>query len=68
MNEKTINYAMNNLKTISDDCDVSFHRKIDNVGIYVEFPNGRNLSLSEDEIYYQAQEHLEYEIEGLKHT
>ena len=65
MNVKTIEYALNNLKTISDDNDVKFH-KVESgkkLGIYVEFASGRNVSLSTDEIYYQAEEYLQHERE-----
>lgn len=47
--------AENNFKPIADD-----------KGIYIEFPSGRNLRLSDSEVIYQAEEFLQSQIELLK--
>ena len=61
MTRKAIKYAMKKLLIIENDNDhVTFHEKIDQLGIYVEFRCGKNVSISDDEIYYQAEEYLDY--------
>ena len=61
MTKEAIKYAMKRLRDIENDNDhVTFHEKIDQLGIYVEFRCGKNVSLSDDEIYYQAEEYLDY--------
>ena len=61
MTKEAIKYAMKRLREIENDNDhVTFHEKIDQLGIYVEFRCGKNVSLSDDEIYYQAEEYLDY--------
>jgi|TARA_R100001369_G_scaffold23183_1_gene42547 hypothetical protein len=66
MTKKAIKYAMKNLLIIENDNDVTFHEKIDQLGIYVEFRSGRNVSISDDEIYYQAEEYLDNEKRELR--
>ena len=66
MTKKAIKYAMKNLLIIENDNDVTFHEKIDQLGIYVEFESGRNVSISDDEIYYQAEEYLDNEKRELR--
>jgi hypothetical protein len=62
MTRKAIKYAMKKLLIIENDNDhVTFHEKIDQLGIYVEFRCGKNVSISDDEIYYQAAEYLDNE-------
>jgi|TARA_R110002049_G_scaffold154737_2_gene319405 hypothetical protein len=61
MTKEAIKYAMKWLSNIENDNDhVTFHEKTDQLGIYVEFRCGKNVSLSDDEIYYQAEEYLNY--------
>ena len=60
MTKEAIKYAMKNLLIIADDNDVTFHEKTDQLGIYVEFRSGRNVSISDDEIYHQAEEYLDH--------
>jgi hypothetical protein len=61
MTKEAIKYAMKRLRDIENDNDhVTFHEKIDQLGIYVEFRCGKNVSISDDEIYYQAEEYLDY--------
>jgi len=36
--------------------------------LYIEFPNGKNLQIAEDEIKYQATEYLQSEIENIKNN
>ena len=61
MTKEAIKYAMKRLRDIENDNDhVTFHEKIDQLGIYVEFRCGKNVSISDDEIYYQAEEYLSY--------
>jgi len=66
MTKEAIKYAMKNLLIIADDNDVTFHEKIDQLGIYVEFSSGKNVSISDDEIYYQAEEYLDNEKRALR--
>ena len=66
MTKEAIKYAMKNLLIIENDNDVTFHEKIDQLGIYVEFRSGRNVSISDDEIYYQAEEYLDNEKRELR--
>ena len=66
MTRKAIKYAMKKLLIIENDNDhVTFHEKIDQLGIYVEFRCGKNVSLSDDEIYYQAEEYLNYQAQEI---
>ena len=66
MTRKAIKYAMKKLLIIENDNDhVTFHEKIDQLGIYVEFRCGKNVSISDDEIYYQAEEYLNYQAQEL---
>ena len=67
MTRKAIKYAMKKLLIIENDNDhVTFHEKIDQLGIYVEFRCGKNVSISDDEIYYQAEEYLDNEKRALR--
>tara|TARA_R110002073_G_scaffold117860_3_gene256638 strand:+ start:188 stop:421 length:234 start_codon:yes stop_codon:yes gene_type:complete len=67
MTRKAIKYAMKKLLIIENDNDhVTFHEKIDQLGIYVEFSCGKNVSISDDEIYYQAEEYLDNEKRELR--
>ena len=69
MTKEAIKYAMKNLLIIENDNDhVTFHEKIDQLGIYVEFSCGKNVSISDDEIYYQAEEYLDHQKATLKWT
>ena len=69
MTKKAIKYAMKKLRLIEHDNDhVTFHEKIDQLGIYVEFSCGKNVSISDDEIYYQAEEYLDNEKRELRWT
>tara|TARA_R110000824_G_scaffold1687_2_gene8380 strand:+ start:1144 stop:1365 length:222 start_codon:yes stop_codon:yes gene_type:complete len=67
MNAKTIEYSMKQLQHIENDNDgVKFHQIKQNNGhlqIYVEFGCGKNITLSDDEVYYQATEYLKSEID-----
>jgi|TARA_R110002074_G_scaffold112436_1_gene240657 hypothetical protein len=66
MTREAIKYAMKRLRDIENDNDhVTFHEKIDQLGIYVEFRCGKNVSISDDEIYYQAEEYLNYQAQEL---
>jgi ribosomal protein S4E len=62
MNEKILQYAMNNIATITTD--EKFY--IGDNCIYIEFKDGRNLKISEDEVRYQATEYLQSEISYIK--
>lgn len=62
MNEKILQYAMNNIASITTD--EKFYMS-DNY-IYIEFKDGRNLKISEDEVRYQATEYLQSEISYIK--
>ena len=68
MTKEAIKYAMKNLLIIENDNDVTFHEKTDRLGIYVEFKSGKNVSISDDEIYYQAEEYLDHQKATLKWT
>ena len=72
MNAKTIEYAIKQLKVIEHDNDhVTFHAHRQSNGdrqIYVEFRCGKNVTISDDEVYYQAKEYLLNEIKSLKHS
>jgi len=61
---KKINYAMKQLELIG--AENNFKPIADEKGIYLEFPSGKNLRISEDEIAYQAEQFLRSEIEMLK--
>ena len=62
MTKKAIKYAMKRLLLIGNDNNqVTFREKTDQLGIYVEFRCGKNVSISDDEIYYQAEEYLDDE-------
>ena len=72
MNIKTIEYAMKQLKiTIeNDNDDVTFHQIKQTNGelhIYAEFRCGKNLGLSDEEIYHQAEEYLRHHMEYVIH-
>tara|TARA_R110002020_G_scaffold468915_1_gene693541 strand:- start:10 stop:219 length:210 start_codon:yes stop_codon:yes gene_type:complete len=62
MNLKTIEYAIKHLQYIENDNDgVTFHQIKQTNGdlqIYLEFKCGKNITLSDDEVYYQAEQHL----------
>lgn len=58
MNDKILQYAMKNIVNISTDATFNI---VDN-RIYIEFKDGRNLQIAEDEIRYQAIQYLESEI------
>lgn len=60
-------YAKNRLNNIKDDLgkvECFYHA---DGKIIVEFENGMNLALSDEEVNYQAISYLESEIERLKH-
>jgi hypothetical protein len=61
---RKIQYAIKQLTLIGKEN--GFTPIEDNLGIYIEFPSGRNLRISESEIIYQAEEFLKSEIELLK--
>lgn len=60
MQFSTLKYAQKNLDIISQEN--GFITSIIMGKLYIEFPSGRSLSLSEDEIKYQAIEYLKNEI------
>ena len=59
----TTRYAMLQLELIGKEC--GFKPNQDNDKIYIEFPNGKNLTVSDDEKKYQAEEYLKSQIEML---
>jgi len=56
-------YAMKQLEFIGQECGFKPHQ--DNSKIYIEFANGKNLTISDEEIRYQAEEYLKSQIEML---
>lgn len=61
--ERVVSYAMKQLSAIEqDNSGVKFQKKSDGKGIYLEFNCGKNVSLSDEEIAYQAIEYLQSEI------
>lgn len=65
MNQKILNCAKANIDVIAQENDIATH--INQGNLYIEVRNGRNFKLSEDEVFYQAEEYLKAEIESLKH-
>ena len=65
MNQKILNCAKANIDAIAQENDITTH--INQGNLYIEVRNGRNFKLSEDEVFYQAEEYLKAEIESLKH-
>jgi hypothetical protein len=63
MNIKALNYANQNINISGQEYGVKSF--IDNGKLWIEFPSGRNLELSESEILYQANEYLESEKQML---
>ena len=68
MTRKAIKYAMKQLIDIENDNDhVTFHEKMGGeLGIYIQFRCGKNVSISDDEVYYQAEEYLDNEKRELR--
>jgi len=64
MNNKTIEYAKLNLDAIANDS--GFTTFISQSNLYIQFPNGRNLKVADDEVIYQAEEYLKSEINLLR--
>lgn len=64
MNKNILQYAMNNLETITTD--EKFYISENN--IYIEFKDGRCLKISENEVRYQATEYLQSEISYIKNN
>jgi len=54
---------MKQLEFIGQECGFKPHQ--DNSKIYIEFANGKNLTISDEEIRYQAEEYLKSQIEML---
>ena len=71
MTKDIIEYALKQLRIIENDNDgVTFHKIEQPDGrleIYAEFGCGKNITLSDDEVRYQAIEFLKLEIEWIKH-
>lgn len=61
---KKIEYAKKNLDVIAEEN--GFKTFISENNLYIEFRNGRNVKISDDEVMYQATEYLKNEIELLK--
>ena len=59
MNIKTLEYAQLNLDAIANESRFTTFVSQDN--LYIQFPNGRNLKLADDEVKYQAEEYLKSE-------
>jgi ribosomal protein S4E len=64
MNERILFYAMNSLANITTD--EKFYIQDNN--IYIEFKDGRNLKISEDEVRFQASEYLSSEMSYIKNN
>ncbi len=65
---KTALYALKQLKLISEEQkDFTPHLKSGEYGIFIQFSSGKNLSLSDEEVKYQAIEFLNSEIQEVKH-
>ena len=62
--EKKIKYAKKNLDAIAEEN--GFKTFISDNNLYIEFRNGRNVRISDEEVLYQATEYLNSEIELLK--
>jgi ribosomal protein S4E len=62
METRTLEYALKNLSTIQTSETFYIHDK----NIYLEFSDGRAIKLHEDEVFYQATEYLNNEIEYIK--
>jgi len=58
MNEKILEYAISNIAHISTD----EHFYVSDNKLYIEFKDGRNLRIADDEVRYQAVEYLQREI------
>lgn len=64
MNEKILEYAMKNIVHIQTDEKFMI---VDN-SLYIEFKDGRNLQISDEEVRYQAVQYLENEILYVNHN
>jgi len=64
--ENKIKYAKKHLSTrLLNEVDGVTRLYIDRGNLYIEFENGMCVQLHDDEISYQAINHLESEIEGI---
>ena len=62
MDIKTLEYAKLNLDAVA----VGYTTSISQGNLYIEFANGRNLKIADDEVLYQASEFLKSEIQSLE--
>ena len=67
VNKTTINYAMKQLFLIGKEDGFRPYVNTSTNRIYIEFKSGKNLTLADSEIEYQAIEFLQSEIECCKH-
>lgn len=63
MSPKTLEYARLNIEPITKENKISVF--INDSRLYIQTSCGRNFSLSEEEIKYQASEYLRSEIEKI---
>ncbi len=64
MNTKTIDYAKRNLDAFANENGYSTFISQDS--LYIQFKNGRNIKIADEEVKYQAEEYLKSEIEMIK--
>ena len=63
---KSIDYAEKRISLLKDEMGQMQRLFQANGRLFIEFENGMNLQIHDDEINYQATSHLESEIEHLK--
>jgi hypothetical protein len=59
----TTRYAMLQLELIGKECGFKPHQN--NGKVHIEFANGKNITISDEEKRYQAEEYLKSQIEML---